>query len=1183
MPLRPRGAGPSGVGRSRGTDCLLTVGPSGAGYGRKTNLLLTADPSGVGKLRTRFFFLTKALFFFIGLTFISFSCQKKENNSPENQGALFTILTPDETGIQFRNDLRETLYMNGLFYEYYYNGGGVAVGDFNGDDFPDVYFVSNLESNKLYLNNGGTGSIHFRDITETAGVRGKAPFPTGVTTVDINADGRLDIYVCASGRFEDPEKRRNELYVNLGNDSNGIPVFGEQAKKYQLDIAAFSTQAAFFDYDRDGDLDMFLINHDVNTYGDDKLEKYLNTKSDLSAEQLYENREGTFVDVSEAAGIVNNRLSYGLGLAVGDLNNDGWPDAYVSHDFTGKDHLYLNQKNGSFRESVLDATGHVSYFSMGNDVADYNNDGWLDILTVDMVSEDNYGLKTSMSGMNPKSFSKTVALGLHHQYMFNTLQTNNGTVGGGEVPYFSETAQLAGVSNTDWSWAPLFFDMDNDGLKDIFISNGIKRGFRDNDFKNYHAQVRAELAKNKTIDEAAYINHMMSKMPTRKKVNYFFRNSGDLSFEKMNKLWSLDSIMTSSNGAAYADFDNDGDVDLVVNNMDDFAFIYQNNSSENSENNFLKIKFNGPAGNPLGIGAKVVVETAAGTQTQEQYLTRGFQSGVGPGLHFGLGDESTVEKLTVLWPDGKKQVLSNVEANRLLTLSYDDAISSPNPFISSQSTSRLFRDIASEPGTFAPHQENVFDDYQRESLLPHKMSQPGPALAVGDVNGDGLDDFFVGGAMNYPGQLYLQSKEGTFQSGQENFLLQEKNYEDVAATFFDADRDGDLDLYVVSGGNERPEGSEYYQDRLYINNGGTFSAVRGTLPLMLASGSCVKPYDYDGDGDLDLFVGGRQTPGKYPLPADSYLLENRSTAGKVLFADVTSRAAPMLQKLGMVTDAVWCDVDQDGRKDLVAVGEWMPITVLKNQGGAFIDKTKEMGLAEATGWWFSVAAADFDGDGDEDLVAGNLGLNYKYKASPEEPFEIYTTDFDDSGDLDIVLGYHSDGNLFPLRGRECSSSEMPFIKAKFPTYASFGQATLREVYDPQKLDGSVHYKATTFASSYLENKAGKGFTLRPLPTLAQVSSINSILVQDFDGDQKPDLVLSGNLYGSEVETPRNDAGYGYFLKGTGKGTFSPMPMSSSGLCIKGEVRHASRLKLAGNKRALLFAINNGKLAFVKYR
>ncbi len=1128
--------------------------------------------------------VTKTLAWFAWLILLAASCKQQKDRTQEAHGNLFTILTPEESGIQFRNDLRETLYMNGLFYEYYYNGGGVAVGDFNGDDFPDVYFVSNLESNRLYLNQcrGAADPIHFRDVTDAAGVRGKAAFPTGVTTVDINADGRLDIYVSASGKFEDPEKRRNELYVNMGNDASGAPIFEEQAQKYQLDIAAFSTQAAFFDYDRDGDLDMFLINHDVNTYGDDKLEEYLNTRSDLSGEQLYENREGTFVDVSDKAGIINNRLSYGLGLAVGDVNNDGWPDVYVSHDFSGKDHLYLNQQNGAFREAILDATGHISFFSMGNDIADYNNDGWLDILTVDMVSEDNYGIKTSMSGMDPARFDKHVDLGLHRQYMFNTLQTNNGTVGGEATPLFSETAQLAGISNTDWSWAPLFFDMDNDGYKDIFISNGIKRGFRNNDFRNYHEKVRDELAKQKSFDEAAYIEHMMSKMPTRKKANYFFRNNQDLTFSKMNKEWSLDSVLTSSNGAAYADFDNDGDADLVVNNMDDFAFVYRNNATENTANNFLKIKFKGAASNAMGIGAKVALTTSAGTQTQEHYLTRGFQSGVGPGLLFGLGQEEKAESVRVVWPDGKTEILTNVEGNRTLELSYA-AASPAAEFIRNKEAEYLFTDISSEFKNLSVHRENIFDDYQRESLLPHKMSQPGPALAVGDVNGDGLDDFFLGGAMGYPGSLQIQTPEGTFKSSQSSLFIQEGKYEDVAATFFDADKDGDLDLYVVSGGNEREEGSKMYQDRLYLNNQGNFSIARGALPAMPTSGSCVKPYDFDGDGDLDLFVGGRQTPGRYPVPTDSYLLENRSSKEKISFVDVTTTAAPMLKNLGMVTDALWSDFDQDGRKDLIVVGEWMPITVLKNQGKTFIDKTKELGLAEATGWWSSIAAADFDGDGDEDLVVGNLGLNYKYKATKKEPFEVYTADFDDNGDLDIVLGYYNEGALFPLRGRQCSSGEMPFIKAKFPTYDAFGKATLREVYDERKLEGSVHYQATTFASSYLENKSGQKFVRTPLPALAQTSSTNSILIKDFDGDKKLDLVLAGNLYGSEVETARNDAGYGYFLRGDGQGHFHPVPMSISGLIVKGEVRQAQGLNVLGKKNILLFAVNNGNLVFVNYR
>ena len=1125
------------------------------------------------------FLKESTLYFFLILTVSS--CQNQEGMKPEN---MFTVLNADDTGIEFSNDLRETLYMNGLFYEYYYNGGGVAVGDFNNDELPDIYFISNLESNKLYLNKGNqrAAPIHFQDITEIAGVKGKAVFPTGVTTVDINSDGFLDIYVSASGRFEDPEKRRNELYVNQGTDENGIPHFEEQAKKYNLDIAAFSTQATFFDYDRDGDLDMFLINHDIATYGDDKLEEHLRTSSDLSGEQLYRNENNFFVDVSANAGIINNRLSYGLGIAVGDLNNDRWPDIYVSHDFSGKDHLYINQRDGTFQESILRATGHISFFSMGNDIADYNNDGWLDIMTVDMVSEDNYGIKTSMSGMNPDQFNQHVYLGLHHQYMFNTLQTNNGKVDHDQTPYFSETAHLAGVSNTDWSWAPLFFDMDNDGYQDVFVSNGIKRGFRNNDFRSYHAKVREELSKNKSIDEEAYINHMMSKMPTRKKNNYFFRSNGNLTFSKMNQAWSLDSLLTSSNGAAYADFDNDGDMDLVVNNMDDAAFIYQNNASEYTDNHHLKLEFKGPPGNSLGIGTKVTITTAMGIQVKEHYLSRGFQSGVAPGLIFGLGKQETIENVTVVWPDGKQEVLTDVAANQKIILSHVNAASVHDPSVENDDVHHLFADITHELNDFPAHQENEFDDFKRESLLPHKMSQSGPALAVADINNDGLDDFFVGGAMGYSAKLYLQSSDGNFQSSQDEFFSQECEYEDVAATFFDADQDGDLDLYVASGGNERDKGSEHYQDRLYVNHQGLFSASPDALPSLVTSSSCVKPYDYDADGDLDLFVGGRQTPGEYPVPADSYLLENRSTAEKVSFADVTSRAAPMLQKLGMVTDALWTDMDNDGRKDLVVVGEWMPITLLKNNGGMLVDRTKELGLAEETGWWFSIAAADFDGDGDEDLVAGNLGLNYKYQATKEAPFEVYTTDFDDSGDLDIVLGYHTEGNLYPLRGRECSSAEMPYIKAKFPTYDAYGKAKLTEVYDQRKLDSSFHYQANTFATSYLENKRGKGFVRTPLPRQAQVSSINNILIGDFDGDKNLDMVLAGNLYGAEVETPRNDASYGHFLKGDGTGHFHPVSLSASGLKVRGEVRQAQVLKLSGHRDVILFAVNSANLAFINY-
>lgn len=1114
-------------------------------------------------------------FFIVFALLLFFSCKKEKSVLKDKIVPLYTLADQRRTGIDFKNNLRETLYMNRLFYEYYYNGGGVAAGDFNNDELQDIYFISNLEPNRLYLNEG---NLKFKDITEEAGVKGNSVFSTGVTTVDINSDGLLDIYICSSGRFEDSDKRRNELYVNTGMDKEGIPHFKESAEQYGLDIEEFSTQAGFFDYDRDGDLDMFLINHDVETYGDDKLEKYVNTQGELSGERLYRNDNGKYVDATDGSGIINNRLGYGLGLAIGDVNNDGWPDAYISNDFSGKDHLYINNTDGTFSEVVNEATGHISFFSMGNDMADYNNDGWLDVMSVDMVSEDNYGIKTSMGGMDLERFYRHVDLGLHHQYMFNTLQTNNGTVNG-DVPYFSETAQLAGVSNTDWSWAPLFLDMNNDGFQDIFVSNGIKRDFRNNDFIAYHKKVRAELSREKIMDKEAYINQMMSKMPTRKKSNYFFLNQGDLTFSKINGQLGLDSLKTSSNGATFADLDNDGDMDIVVNNMDDYAQIYENNSNLTANRHFLKIRLKGPSGNTTGIGARVKIINGDSVQMREQYLTRGFQSSVGAVLHFGLGSVRQIQQLEIEWQDGTSQVLKKVKADQTLVLDHNNANKTHSKPLE---IDPMFEDITDQVLTHY-HKENKFNDFERESLLPHKMSAQGPALAVGDINHDGLDDFFIGGALGYEGVLYVQNGNGTFTAGQQQVFKQERQYEDVGAAFFDADRDGDLDLYVVSGGNELKAGSKYYQDRFYENRKGTFARSMQALPFFTASGSCVKPFDFDSDGDLDLFVGGRQTPGRYPEPSDSYLLENRSTENLISFVDVTKKIAPDLVKLGRVTDAVWTDIDKDKLMDLVIVGEWMPITILKNQGGYFENKTDQYGFSDDTGWWYSIAASDFDKDGDVDLIAGNLGLNYKYKASKKEPFEIYVEDFDGSGNLDIVLGYYNGGDLFPLRGRQCTSDQMPFVKKKFESYDAFGKATLKEVYGEKNLKNALHYTAKTFASTFFENQGKDNFKKMPLPAEAQLSSVNSILVEDFDCDGNSDMILAGNLYGSEVETPRNDAGYGLYLKGGRESTFEAVPMTKSGIAMKGEVKYLGQLRGANSSKIILVAKNDNSVQFFRYR
>ena len=1006
----------------------------------------------------------------------------KENNIGNNLNdvVLFEKLPPSKSGIDFVNYIPENTYMNGLFYEYYYNGSGVATGDFNNDGFDDIYFVSTLDENKLYLNNKDQS---FKDITPYSKTKGKASFQTGVTTVDINNDGLLDIYVCASGRIENVDRRRNELYINQGVDKNGYPYFKEDAKSYRLDLPHFSTQASFFDYDKDGDLDVFVINHGIDPQGKSEVANYALIKGALTGEKLFRNDNGKYTDVTLDMGIIDNKLSFGLGITIGDLNNDSWPDIYVSHDFYGKDHCYLNQNGKKFSEVTNEAMKHIPNFSMGNDMGDFNNDGWMDIVSVDMMSEDNYSVKTSMSSMDLETFHEMTKLDQHYQYMFNTIQLNNGSNLSG-VPVFSDIAQLTGASSTDWSWGPLFMDMDNDGNLDLFVSNGIKRDFRNNDFVNFTKNLREKIGDNGILDQQGYVKKVMSKIPTRYKPNYFFRNLGNLTFEKMNGKWDNENP-TCSNGAAYADFDNDGDLDLVLNNTDSLSYVQWNNAGNLYRNNYLKIKFDGSKKNKLGIGARVIIGYDSKKQLREHYLSRGFQSSVAPGIHFGLKKNENIDILTVIWPDNKKQILKNTKPNQTLTLSHEDAKLVHD--VIQERTYNMFDDVTDKAVAYK-HRENPYDDFKKETLLPHKMSQQGPAFAIGDINSDGIDDFYLGGALGYPGNLFVQNYDGTFSIKEQTSFQKDRLFEDVGAALFDADNDGDLDLYVVSGSNEQKEGTKYYQDRFYENIEGIFTKKPASIPRFFTSGSCVKPYDYDKDGDMDLFVGGRQTPGRYPYPTSSHLLENRTVNGSISFIDVSREIIPALEDYGMVTDAVWTDIDSDGLADLVIVGEWMPIKIFINKEGHFIDYSKKYGVDEEVGWWNCISAADYDNDGDIDFICGNLGLNYKYKASKEETFDIYTKDFDESGNLDIVLGYYSGGDLYPLRGRECSSNQMPFIKKKFESYDAFGKATLEQVYGKESLNSSIHYKANNFSSMYFENK-GEKLVGKPLGMLAQVSSI----------------------------------------------------------------------------------------------
>ena len=1079
-----------------------------------------------------------------------FNCKKEEIITSTK---IFETLNATNSGINFTNTLTENDSLNYFTYSYLYMGGGVAVGDINNDGLKDVFFTGNQVPNKLYLN---TGNLKFEDISEKAGVSGDERWYTGVTMADVNADGFLDIYCSVAGKFQ---PKANQLFIN-----NQDGTFIEKAQEYGLADAGQSVQATFFDYDKDGDLDVYIANYPITKFNASVYvyEQKMKTVNDLETDHLYRNDGATFTDVTNEAGV----KSFGLTLSatVGDLNNDSWPDIYVSNDFASPDYLYMNNQDGTFREVVKKATSHTAFYGMGVDISDFNNDGNLDVFQVDMDAKTNKRKKANMAGMNPDLFWGVVNAGFHYQYMQNCMQMNSGVFEDGN-PFFSNVSRVTGISSTDWSWGPLFADFDNDGLKDLFVSNGTRREVNNRDFFNQ-------------IDDAFTIDsdktlEMSMKIPSERIDNFIYKNKGNLKFKQSNKTWGIE-FKGFSNGVAYADLDNDGDLEIITNNIDDKASVFENHSAET--NNYITINFEGTSNNKFGLGNRVFVTTNEETQMQELTLTRGFQSSVAPELHFGLGQSDTIDELKIIWANGNVEIKKDVLVNQTITFNHSDAslenkqINIENPIFNSN-----IKDVFPE----YKHNENTFDDFKYQVLLPHKMSTFGPALAVGDLNNDGLDDYFIGGAFNRMGSLYFQTKNG-FEKQENSILETDKLSEDVGALIFDADNDGDNDLYVVSGGYEFSSKSKMLQDRLYINDGSGRFTKSAALPEMITSGSKVYNLDFNKDGKQDLLVLGRQIPGNYPAPANCYLLENNSENGIVKFEDVTNTSAKAFKNLGMATDAVITDFNNDDSKDIIIVGEWMPIRVFKNTNGVFKEVSEDLGLnKDTTGWWWCINQGDFDGDGDMDYMVGNNGENYKYKATEDETFDIYVNDFDNDNKKDIVLSYYNEGKQYPVRGRECSSQQIPQIKEKFKNYEEFSNATLVDVYEEDALESAIHYQVKSFASIYLENKDGK-FIIHKLPVEAQISSINKVLVDDYDNDGVLDAVIAGNLYSSEVETPRNDAGFGLFLKGNNNGIFKAMKTSESGFFTRGDVKNMKTVNV-NNETYILVAKNNDSIQIIK--
>jgi len=1094
---------------------------------------------------------------------------------------LFTQIPASHSGITFANRIVENDTMNILDFEYVYNGGGTAIGDFNNDGLQDVFFTGNQAENRLYLNKG---NFTFDDITQASGLSKKGKWCAGVALVDINNDGWMDIYVGATVS-KSASERENLLFVNQGAKSGGIPTFREMARDYGIADDGHSTNAAFFDYDNDGDLDLYVLTNTIQGYPSAYREKVLDGSSPTT-DRLYRN-EGidpakghpVFRNVSAQAGILAE--GYGLGINITDINRDGWKDIYVTNDYVTDDLLYMNNGDGTFTNRAQSIFKHTSSSAMGNDVADINNDGWMDMVAVDMLPRDNVRKKMLVGPNNYQTYLNNEEYQYGYQYVRNTLQLNQGFRPGTREPIFSDISLMADVAETDWSWTPLLVDFDHDGYRDLLVTNGFPKDITDRDFANFRADNGRIASK----------DFQLSQIPVIKISNYAFRNNGDLTFSDVTKDWGMD-VPSFSNGAAYGDLDNDGDLDFVVNNINDSAFVFRNNLVEKKpeQAHYLRLKFFGSEQNRMGLGAIVELRYGKGAdgkplhQVYEHTVYRGYLSTVENAAHFGLGAHATIDELRITWPNGKSQTLRNVKTNQVLTVDFrratESAVLPPTP-----PAGTLFRDVTDSVNLKLVHQEPEFIDFNQQKLLPHKLSQYAPALAVGDLNGDGLEDMVMGGSSRKPALIAIQQPNGRFV--QKPLADSTNKAEDMGVLLFDADQDTDLDLYISSGSYEGEPNAPIFQDRFYLNDGkGNFQPAPGALPKNLTSKSCVKAADFDRDGDLDLFIGGRVVPNQYPRPVSSQLLRNDSRPGQPRFTDVTPTAAKDLINIGLVCDALWTDYDNDGWPDLLLAGEWMPLTFLKNTNGK-LSKADESLLPKlpgsdvpAVGWWNSLLAADFDRDGDTDYIAGNFGTNSLNRASQEEPVAVYAKDFDNNGFYDAIPSvYFPDGEgvrrEFPFHGREDLIKQMIVMRGRFPYFKDFAAASMDKLLKPDELKDAIILKANYLKSVYVENQGNGQFLLQPLPTEAQVAPIFGMMADDFDSDGHTDLLLVGNDYSNEVFVGRMDAFNGLFMKGDGKGAFTPTAAANSGFYVPGNAKGLVRLTLGDGTPLVVVTQNRG--------